>query len=106
MIRRIAIFAPLFFSLCSCQDKARGAANSIECDPGSSRRVSVRGWTDVYARCSVPDGPWVEWGESGRAVTGTFRRGMRDGRWTYYGKNGEVVKEETYHDGALVTVIP
>jgi len=48
------------------------------------------------------DGKFTFWQKNGiKMITGSYKKGMRNGKFTAYGKTGELVYEKNYKDGEL-----
>ena len=49
------------------------------------------------------DGLWTLWNEKGqKEVEGNWKNGKRSGTWTWWDWNGNITRNRTYKEGALV----
>jgi len=57
---------------------------------------------EVGFRNGLRDGRFTFWQKNGiKLLTGSYRKGLRNGKFTAYGKTGELVYEKNYKDGEL-----
>lgn len=90
----LAVRWPATRSIAGCPDGARLVADRL---PGGTQERCER--VDAGGR-RVPHGPYLARYPGGRTrLEGTYRDGLREGRWTFWHSNGRKSEEGELHQG-------
>jgi hypothetical protein len=72
-------------------------ASPFSCPEG--KEVHIEGWSKLgRSRSCKPleDGKWEAWEAGHKAIDGEYRKGKKDGKWTWYHADGAVFRVIVY----------
>lgn len=78
-------------------------ASSFECPAATELRTEGWGKSGYSRTCAaLKDGPWEAWEDGYMHITGSYRSGKEDGRWTFYNSDGSISHVIEYKNGVEV----
>lgn len=75
--------------------------NPLICPEGSE--AAIERWSKIgYSRYCLSNGKkhghWEAWESQYKLIDGSYRNGMKDGKWTWYNKDGSIYRIVNYKE--------
>jgi len=72
--------------------------------PAGTQEQLKRWHLDGYTRRCIDEkaqaqGPMIGWRSARKIVAGNYLNGVREGEWIWFGKEGDILRQEYYHKG-------